>query len=97
MVRGKIDEIVKRRKAPAMKEYEEQVVQTLELGLVREVPRRTYRSYVRAAVATAMPHSQWEQWCKRCLEPINRQEPIAEYSEGWCHTACRFRPVARGP
>ena len=80
-----------------MKEREEQVVQTLELGLVREVPRRTFRNYVRAAVVTATPHSQWTQWCKRCLEPIKLEEPIAEFGEGWCHMACRFQHVARGP
>ena len=97
MVRGKIDEIERRRKAKLLKECEEQDVQTVELGLVREAPRRTFRNYVRAAVETATPHSQWTQWCKRCLGPINLEEPIAEYGEGWCHMACRFRPVARGP
>ena len=84
-VRGEIDKIAKRLEAPMMKKHEEQVVQTVELGLVREVPQRTFNS------------SQWAQRCQRCLEPINQGEPIAKYGEGWCHTACRFRPVARGP
>ena len=84
-IRGKIDEIAKRVKAPMIKTYEEQDVQTVELGLVREVPERTHNN------------CQWAQRCQRCLEQINPGEAIVKYREGWCHPACRFQPVARGP
>ena len=74
-----------KRHEPLPKTYEEQEVQTVELGLVREVPDRTHHN------------CQWAQRCQRCLEPIKPGETIVHYREGWCHPACRFQPVARGP
>ena len=47
-------------------------VQTIELGLVNDIPDRMLRL------------SRWPQRCQRCYEDIPLGSQIKHFEEGWC-------------
>ena len=58
-------------------------VQTIELGLVNDMPDRMLRL------------SRWQQRCQRCFEDIPLGSEIKHFAEGWCHSWCDRRHVGR--
>ena len=56
-------------------------VQTIELGLVNDMPDRVLRL------------SRWPQRCQRCFEDIPLGSEIKHFEEGWCHSCCDRKHV----
>ena len=58
-------------------------VQTIELGLVNDMPGRMLRL------------SRWPQRCQRGYEDIPLGSQIKHFEEGWCHSWCDRKHVGR--